>query len=104
MTNTPIWVAAHLYDIYGTFLIGLTTEEKANQWSYYKHARYDSMELAQGYIRQRLSRIDQQSKNAYNRGEKHLYKTSRQSHSPFLRFVFRDALEKMEYNGWIEVA
>ena len=100
----PIWVVAHLYDRYGTFLVGLTNTEVARQYNYYRHCQYPTLEAAESYVRMCLKRIDGQSAAAYNRGDSVVPKATRQANSPFLRLVLRDALQNMGYDGWVEVA
>ncbi len=100
----PIWVIAHLYDRYGTFLIGLTNIEEARRYNYYRHAQYPTLEAAEDYVHIRLQRIEDQSLAAYDKGDRHVPRTTRQPDSPFLRHVMKDALQNMEYDGWVEVA
>lgn len=102
--NNPIYVVAHLYDLYGTFLIGLTTKEKANKYRYYNHAQYSSEDVAIKYVRMRLDKIEEQSKTSYNQGYKLFPKQSRKAYSCFLKDIFRNELNKIGYNGWIEIA
>ena len=104
MSDTPVWVAVHLYDRYGTYLIGLTTVEKARQYNYYEHTQHKTMEQAESYVKLCLDRIEKQSKQAYENGHHMMPKPSRQAYSPFLREVFREALESIGYDGWVQVA
>ena len=97
-----MYVVAHLYDRYGTFLIGLTTRAQARWYNYPESCLFSTLEKAEWYVRQRLARMEELSRAAYERGERSEPKGSRGPGSSFLRQVLREALTELDYDSWVE--
>jgi len=100
----PVWIVAHLYDEYGTYMIGLTNMAEVRKWGYCHSLQYNTLEQAESYVRLCLARIERQSAESYERGERSVPKRTRQPYSYFFSHVLHDGLASIRYHGWVEVA
>lgn len=94
-----VYPAVHLYDRYGTFLIGFLPRAEAERLGI---RAFSSQEEAERVVRHRMEYLDRMSRQQYRAGVRGLFRMSRQPDQPLLRQFFGPALRELEYDGWVE--
>ena len=97
-----VYVMAHLYDDYCTYLYKPVTVKELRASGETLRFAF-SLEQAQSVCRMMMDADEKKSKNAYSYGTKD-WKGTRRRNSPFLRKVFGETLKQLGYDGWVQSA
>jgi hypothetical protein len=94
-----VYVAANLYDRSPLIMIGFVLRRTAEAWGY--KCVYSSLEEAEAYAHIRLEQMEKLGKVSYDKGREKPHIPGGKD-EPFLRHVFRKALQELGYDGWVE--